>query len=111
VSEYFQYDPTGDYLDPQLKGFRLVQDNYFPIPATRFAENSLTLFSEVLKLELRLQEGEFRFYDPATFQILLTYQETEQARREAEQRAEQAAQRSQQLADKLRELGIDPESL
>lgn len=24
VKEYWQYDPTGDYLDPRLKGYRLA---------------------------------------------------------------------------------------
>ena len=32
VEEYFQYDPTGDYLNPQLQGLRLIEGNYFPIP-------------------------------------------------------------------------------
>jgi Uma2 family endonuclease len=31
VDEYFQYDPTGDYLTPQLQGLRLVEGNYLPI--------------------------------------------------------------------------------
>ena len=31
VTEYWQYDPTGDYLDPVLKGARLVDDSYRPI--------------------------------------------------------------------------------
>src|SRR5713101_1307071 len=34
VQEYWQYDPTGDYLAPALQGFRLVVGHYEPLPAT-----------------------------------------------------------------------------
>ena len=33
VSEYWQYDPTGDYLQPPLQAYRLVDENYWPLPA------------------------------------------------------------------------------
>jgi Uma2 family endonuclease len=85
VREYFQYDPTGDYLEPQLKGLRLGEGNYLPIPATVLSDGSLLLTSEVLGLELRLQAGSLRFYDPVTGEKLLSHQESEQARAKAEQ--------------------------
>ncbi len=28
--KYFQYDPTGDYLNPRLQGARLAEGNYQP---------------------------------------------------------------------------------
>ena len=31
VSEYFLFDPTEDYLDPPLQGFRLVRGTFVPI--------------------------------------------------------------------------------
>ena len=31
VDEYFLFDPFGDYLHPQLKGYRLVAGDYVPI--------------------------------------------------------------------------------
>ncbi len=31
VAEYFQFDPTEDYLKPPLQGFRLVEGEYLPI--------------------------------------------------------------------------------
>ena len=54
VREYFQYDPTGDYLNPQIQGLRLVKGNYFPVATTTLADSTLSLPSEVLGLELRL---------------------------------------------------------
>jgi Uma2 family endonuclease len=104
VKEYFQYDPTGDYLNPQLQGLKLIDDNYFPIETSSLADGTVSLVSEVLGLELRLKSGKMRFYNPTTTKTLLTYEEESAARKEAEEKA-------QKLADKLRELNIDPDSL
>lgn len=104
VKEYFQYDPTADYLKPPLQGFRLVQGNYLPIAGKSIGDR-LSIFSEVLGLELWLEaDGEMRFYSPTTGAKLLSPKEMVKAKDEAEQRAKK-------LADKLRELGIDPDSI
>ncbi|MGF1482243.1 MAG: Uma2 family endonuclease [Cyanophyceae cyanobacterium] len=94
VQEYFQYDPTGDYLKPRLQGLRLVKGSYQQMEPISPDEASLK--SDVLGLELQLRD-ELRFYDSATDKILLSHEEE--------------AQRAQRLAEKLRELGIDPNSL
>lgn len=105
VREYFQYDPTGDYLDPQLQGLHLVEGNYFPMPQTSLPDGTSSVSSEVLGLDLRvLPDGKLRFYNPTTGEFLLTHEEAEAARREAQERA-------QRLAAKLQELGIDPDAL
>ena len=104
VREYFQYDPTGDYLDPELKGLRLVEGNYLPMPATVLPDGSRSLRSEVLELELRVQAGSLRFYDPVSGEKLLTHQESEQARAQAEQARAQAIPR-------LLELGLSVEQV
>jgi len=84
VREYVQYDPTGDYLEPSLKGLRLVDDNYQPLPSIPLPPGGLALHSDVLGLDLRLEHGLLRFFDPATGQPLLTYREAEQTRRASE---------------------------
>lgn len=86
VREYFQYDPTGDYLKPRLKGLKLVDDNYLPIPADTLPNGDISLYSSILGLELHLEQGELRFYDPNSGRKLLTYQEAEAARLVAEAR-------------------------
>lgn len=118
VREYFQYDPTGDYLTPQLQGLRLVEGNYLPVAINTLADGTLSLPSEVLGLELRSQSGEMRFYDQATKQNLLTYEEeaaarvqAEAAQQQAEAAQQQAEERAQRLAAKLRELDIDPDQI
>lgn len=111
VREYFQYDPTGDYLDPALKGFRLAGENYQPLPATTLPDGTLSLHSEMLGLDLRLVNNSLRFYDPATEQKLLTHgeaeyarHEAEQSRRAAEERARAAEARAAELETRLRTL-------
>ncbi|MEH2369778.1 Uma2 family endonuclease [Nostoc sp.] len=104
VREYFQYDPTGDYLNPQLQGLHLVDGNYFPVATNTLPDGTVSLQSEVFGLELRLEAGKLRFYNPAMSQILLTHEEEAAARQAAEEKA-------QRLAAKLRELNIDPDSL
>jgi hypothetical protein len=98
VREYWQYDPTGDYLKPPLKGLRLVGENYEPLPAGIAEGGELSIHSEVLELDIRLEKGGLRFYDPATGRKLLSYQEIEQARQQAEQARQEAEQRLQQEA-------------
>ena len=68
VHEYFMHDPTSDYLDPPLQGFRLCQGNYEPIPL----EPSGGLYSEELELELRISEGELNLFHRGTDDRLLT---------------------------------------
>jgi Uma2 family endonuclease len=96
VREYWQYDPTGDYLKPPLKGFRLVGENYEPLPAGIAEGGKLVIHSEVLGLAMRLENDQLRFYDPVTGQKLLSYQEVEQACQQAEQARQQAEQARQQ---------------
>lgn len=85
VREYWQYDPTGDYLDPPLQGLQLVERNYWPLRAAAPVPGGFSVHSAVLDLDLRLEQGVLRFHDPRTGRKLLSYQEVEQARLAAEQ--------------------------
>ena len=104
VQEYWQYDPTGDYLKPPLKGLRLAGENYELLPAGIAEGGEISIPSEVLGLDIRLEKGELRFYDPATRRKLLSYQEVEKARQEAEQQWQQEAAARQALETRLAEL-------
>lgn len=104
VEEYYQYDPTGDYLTPTLQGLRLVDGNYLTVPTSTLSDGTMVLPSAVLSLELHLKGQVMRFYNPATQQYLLTHEEETAARQTAEERA-------QRLAAKLRELNIDPDAV
>ncbi|NJL47714.1 MAG: Uma2 family endonuclease [Leptolyngbyaceae cyanobacterium SM2_5_2] len=116
VQEYFQYDPTADYLKSQIKGSRLVDSAYQPLPLQTNSEGMAYLHSSVLGLDLQLQiprqlvpaptslVKELRFFDPQTGLVLPSRQELEYER-------DMALQRADLLAQKLRDLGLDPDQL
>jgi Uma2 family endonuclease len=60
VSEYFLFDPKGDYLKPPLQGYRLTRGLYVPI---RPIHDRLP--SKVLGLHLERSGERLRLYDPA----------------------------------------------
>jgi hypothetical protein len=74
VPEYFQFDPTEDYLKPPLQGFRLVNGEYIPIPMVNGR-----LPSQVLGLHLERDGKELRLFDPVTGLRLLTATERAEA--------------------------------
>ena len=92
VQEYWQYDPTGDYLDPPLQGRQLVVGRYVRLPASDLADGTLAMASPVLGLELRISRHGLRFHDPVTGDDLPSLAES----REARERAEQGRQRAEQ---------------
>ena len=97
VREYWQYDPTRDYLEPPLQGLELVGEDYERLPEREMADGTLSLRSEVLGLELRLAGRRLRFHDPQSGEDLPDLAETEDRRREAEARAEAAEARLAKL--------------
>jgi Uma2 family endonuclease len=112
VREYFQYDPSGDYLNPILQGLRLVNGEYEPIPANNISFDTLWLYSEVLELELHLIGGELRFKDPQTGEFLKTYKEERSGRMAAESaflQSEQArlAEQQARLAEQQARLAAE----
>jgi Uma2 family endonuclease len=120
VKEYFQYDPTGEYLQPQsLQGVRLEQGEYVEILPKLLSDQVLSLPSEVLGLDLHLYADKgFRFYDPISEQILRSYAEAEferslekQFRIQAEAIAAQERLQKEKLATYLRSLGINPDEI
>ena len=109
VREYWQYDPTGDYLEPRLRGMRLVGGEYEELTETRLGDGSLAMHSAVLGLEVRIEEGDLRFRDPETGRNIRTltesneaWQQAELARQQAELARQQAEQAQRQAEDARR---------
>jgi Uma2 family endonuclease len=96
VPEYFQFDPTEDYLKPPLQGYRLVEGQYVPI-----APIEGRLPSVFLGLHLERRGTELRLHDPATGRCLLTPTERVAEATAALERAEAERQRAE--ADRRRE--------
>ncbi|MEM9218794.1 MAG: Uma2 family endonuclease [Cyanobacteria bacterium P01_F01_bin.150] len=120
IQEYFQYDPTGDYLNPQLKGQTLVNGEYQSIASQTLPDGSIVMASQVLGLDLKLLPAtatsfrpsliapltrELRIIDPSTGTQLLTYEESERSRLQAEQEigeAQHQVEQAQQQAEEER---------
>jgi Uma2 family endonuclease len=81
VEEYFLHDPLGDYLEPKLQGYRLVQGRYQSIAP----EKNGSLVSNTLGLILQPEESGLRLVDPATGEPLRTHLESEAALSAAEE--------------------------
>jgi Uma2 family endonuclease len=136
IQEYFQYDPTADYLKPQLKGRHLVNGVYEPLPLQYTQDGTPFIASTSLGLDLQLINvyetlgvvplpKALRFYDPKAGITLPTRQEVEQQldraqqERDAAQQERDAAQQerdaaqlmNQQILERLNALGISMEQL
>ena len=94
VREYWQYDPTGEYLGLHLKGRRLVDGAYVPQPVVESLDGTLLLRSETLGLDFRVKGEESHFFDPATGKRLLNRREQLAAHRAATVQAAAAESRA-----------------
>lgn len=74
VREYWQFDPTGRYLAPPLQGLRLHRGDYRPLPG-RLEAGTRVLHSDALGLDMCVEKRKLRFFDPASGEYLLTYDE------------------------------------
>jgi len=108
VKEYFLFDPFGDYLEPQLKGYRLERGEYVPI---EMVDGRMP--SEILALHLESAGQDLRLYDPVTGRHILSPEERaaiETQRAEQEKlRADQAERERNELAAELKRLRRDTE--
>ncbi len=101
VTEYFCYDPTGDYLKPPLRGFRLIDGLFSPIQPTEESDSRVVLRSETLGLDLQVIGSEFRFVDPTASRILPNLAESERLRIDAERKHADAETRVRELEAQL----------
>ncbi|MGB0564606.1 MAG: Uma2 family endonuclease [Spirulinaceae cyanobacterium] len=111
--EYFWFDP--DTLE--FCGFVLVGGVYEPIAPDAAGR----LWSRQLELSLGIEESQLRLFTPdgvlvptpaeAALQAEQAAQQAEQAAQQATQQTAAAQQQSERLAAKLRELGVDPDTV
>ncbi len=72
VTEYWQFDPTEDYLSPSLKGRRLGPDGTYEPIVLEERDGGLAGWSDVLGLEMRPEGHALRLFDPALGEFLPT---------------------------------------
>jgi Uma2 family endonuclease len=109
VQEYWLFDPKGEWIKTQLRGYRLQEAGYVPITDGR---------SEPLKLRLQVEEQLIGFYREDTGEKLLIPEELaaalaqERAAKEQERMARQQAEAQvERLKAQLRSLGVDPDTI
>ncbi|MBW4470255.1 MAG: Uma2 family endonuclease [Stenomitos rutilans HA7619-LM2] len=109
VQEYWQFDPKGEWIPEQLRGYRLRGETYELITDAQ---------SQPLQLRLAVDGKLIAFYRLDTGEKLLIPDELATALaqqtaalQQAETQTEQERQRAERLAARLRELGEDPEGL
>jgi len=104
VPEYWQYDPTSDYLEPALQGLELAAGEYRRLPARELVDGTLALTSAALNLEVRLTPRGLRFHDPVTGHDLANLAETDAARQRAEARLAEEAEARRKAEARVAEL-------
>ena len=94
VQEYFIFDPLGQYLKPPLRGYRLSAGEYAPMSGE-------PLFSRELGLELHVDAGQLRLYDPQQQAYLLSPDETQARAERAEAEIEKLRAELERLRGRL----------
>jgi Uma2 family endonuclease len=102
VQEYWQFDPKGEWIPEQLKGYRLHGEKYRLITTDR---------SAVLKLRLQVEGEYLAFYREDNGQKLLTADELLETNDQLTEAKLAAEAETDRLREKLRSLGIDPDAL
>lgn len=96
VKEYYLYDPLKD-LSPYLRGFKLVNDHYEPLPQL---SDGMGYRSPMLGTTLRVIGDWLRVIDPVSGEPLLIPAELAAARREAEERAAYQTERARRESER-----------
>jgi Uma2 family endonuclease len=96
ISEYFLFDPTGDYLNPRLQGYRLEQGRYLRLAQ----EPDGSLPSRITNLRLQPEGFNLRLIDARTGEKLLWTAEKDAAIEAAERKAENAERRAEEAERK-----------
>jgi Uma2 family endonuclease len=103
VKELLLFDPTEDYLDPPLQGYRFVQGRKRRIEP----DQTGAITSKELGIRFRVEDGCLAMYDCRTGEKLLTEAEAERQAKEAERQAKEAerqakeAERQARLAERI----------
>ena len=101
IPEYWRFDETGEFHGTRLAGDRLVNGQYQPMLIEELPDGVLQGYSAALNLNLRWDNGQLVWRDPATGRRIVTLEDTLVRADTAETRADQAEARIQQLEAEL----------
>lgn len=108
IQEYWLFDPLGDWISGQLRGYTLDAQGVY--------EPTTNQVSQVLKLRLQIEGYSLDFYRLDNHDKLLNMDELSTqvgelrtALSQEQEELEQAQQRAERLANQLRLLGVNPD--
>jgi Uma2 family endonuclease len=115
VQEYWLFDPRGEWIKEQLRGYRLDEGEYQPITDSRSAPLNLRLQVEGQLIGFYQEDtGEKLLIPEEMANALAQAEEAKQQAEEAKQQAEEAKQQveaeNERLRAQLRSLGADPDA-
>ena len=96
ITEYWRFDPTGEYNRALLAGDRLVNGHYVPIEVDELVDGVLQGYSAALDLNLRWEDGRLGWHDTTTGQHIATFESEREARITAEARIQELEARLRQ---------------
>lgn len=102
VQEYWLFDPKGEWIKSQLRGYRLQAGVYETITDGR---------SEPLNLRLQVEGTLIGFYREDTGEKLLIPEELAEALAQEQLARQQAEAQVERLKAELRALGVDPDAI
>ena len=92
IREYWRFDETGEHHGTKLAGDRLVEGRYEPVEIQELPGGVLQGYSRALNLNLRWEEGQLVWHDPATGRPISTLEDERRERlREQEGRVQAEA--------------------
>jgi len=106
IPEYWRFDETGEYHRARLAGDRLVGGEYVPIDLEELPDGGLQGYSSVLDLNIRWENGQLAWYDPATGQHITTFEDAQNRADREQQRADAA----EAAADQEREARLQAQT-
>ena len=111
IPEYWRFDKTGEFHGTRLAGDRLVNGQYQSMVIEELPGGVLQGYSTALNLNLRWEDGQLVWHDPATRQRIVTLDDERQARLSEQARADNEQQQRIQAEARIQQLEAELDRL
>ncbi len=105
VKELFLFDPTGEFLSPQLQGFRFAQGKPLPMEPHngQFFSDILNVHLSSIADSLSVNQSRLRLIDATTGEEVLTGEESERHAKEEERHSKEKERRAKEEERRAKE--------
>ena len=101
ITEYWRFDPTGEYNRVLLAADRLVNGRYQPVTIVQLGDEIWQGRSQILNLDIRWERSQLQWHDPATARRLPTFEDMRERANAAKTRADASEARVRELEEKI----------